>query len=64
MKSTKHKKRHELLHKHLDELVADFITHTDNLPSTTTLIEFMQWAYAQTINPTPDNSLSDEEPTP
>lgn len=47
-----HKERHELLHNHLDELIADFIKHTSKLPSKTSLIEFLEWSYEQTINPT------------
>lgn len=47
-----HKDRHIMLHRHLDELVADFITHTEKLPSKTTLFELMQWAHCQTKNPT------------
>ena len=48
----KHRKRHILLHKYLDELVADFITHTDKLPSETTLMALMEWSYQQTKEPT------------
>ena len=47
-----HKKRHEELHHSLDELLADFIAHTNRLPSKTTIMEFMEWSYQQTINPT------------
>jgi hypothetical protein len=49
-----HQKRHEELHKSLDQLIADFITHTDRLPSETTLIDFMKWSHEQTLNPTED----------
>ena len=52
MNKEKHKVRHQLLHKELDELVADFIIHNkDKLPSTTTIIELMEWSYEQTKNP-------------
>lgn len=51
MTKTEHIERHELLHKHLDELIADFITHTGGLPSKTTLMAFMHWSYQQTIEP-------------
>ena len=44
----KHRKRHILLHKYLDELVADFINHTDKLPSETPLMALMEWSYQQT----------------
>jgi hypothetical protein len=46
-----HKKRHVILHKYLDELIADFINHTHKLPSETTLIELMEWSNKQQINP-------------
>ncbi len=47
-----HLKRHKEFHKFLDEMVADFIQHGDmRLPSKTTLMEFMDWAYKQTIEP-------------
>ena len=44
----KHRKRHILLHKYLDELVADFITVTKKFPSKTNLLRFMEWSYQQT----------------
>ena len=44
----KHRKRHILLHKYLDELVADFINHTNKLPSETTLMTLMKWSFEQT----------------
>ncbi len=44
--------RHVTLHRHLDELVADFIRHTNRRPSATTLMEFMEWSYQQTRDPT------------
>lgn len=47
-----HKQRHVELHRYLDELVADFITHTDRLPSQTPLTDLMQWSYEQTQSPT------------
>ncbi len=52
MTNEEHKSRHKLLHKYLDELIADFITHTTNLPSQSTLLEFMEWSHRQTITPT------------
>jgi hypothetical protein len=36
--------RHEELHRALDELTACYINVTGNLPSTTSLFEFMAWA--------------------
>ena len=47
-----HKERHEFLHKCFDELLADFINHTQGLPSRTTLMDFMEWSHSQTIKPT------------
>lgn len=52
MNEEEHKKIHELLHKKLDELIADFIYITKKLPSNTTLMEFLKWSHEQTINPT------------
>lgn len=46
-----HKQRHVELHRALDELVADFITHTGKLPSKSTLIELMEWSHKQTQEP-------------
>jgi len=48
-----HKARHVERHQQLDELIADFIGHTDRLPSQTTLMEFMTWSHQQTLEPTP-----------
>jgi len=47
-----HKARHVALHKALDELVADWILHTDHLPSKSTVMELMEWANEQRENPT------------
>jgi len=51
----KHKQRHIELHKALDELLADFISHTGKLPSELKLKELMNWSHEQTKNPTEDN---------
>jgi len=47
-----HIQRHILLHQYLDELLADFIIHTNKLPSKTKIIELMEWSYQQTQKPT------------
>ena len=47
-----HKKVHVVLHRKLDELLADFIDQTGSLLSKTTLLEFLKWSHEQTINPT------------
>ena len=56
MTKEEHIKRHNYLHKCLDELVADFITHTKELPSLTSLIRLMEWSSSQCINPLTDES--------
>jgi hypothetical protein len=50
-----HIKRHKELHRALDELMADMITHTWMLPSRTTVMELARWASEQTENPTEDD---------
>ena len=52
MTHEEHIERHQVLHKELDELVADFITHTKGLPSQTVVLELMHWSFGQTKNPT------------
>ena len=47
-----HKQTHIFLHKCFDELLTDMIRHTDMLPSTTTVKEFIDWSHQQTISPT------------
>lgn len=48
-----HAARHVSLHKGLDELAADFITHNrDKLLSTTTVLELMKWSSDQMKEPT------------
>lgn len=50
-----HRQRHVALHRALDELVADWITQTGNLPSETSVYDLMQWSHRQTINPDDKN---------
>lgn len=47
-----HRERHKILHKYLDELVADMIMCTAKSPSKTTVMELMDWSYQQIDNPT------------
>lgn len=47
-----HRERHEVLHRALDELVADWVTHTEGLPSQNSVMELMSWSHQQTLNPT------------
>lgn len=50
-KILEHIERHKELHKMLDELCADFIRHTNRMPSSTTIMELMEWSYKQTTEP-------------
>lgn len=54
MEQEKHKKRHLELHKSLDELVADMISHTKLMPSETTVMQLIKWSYQQTLEPEGD----------
>lgn len=58
-----HRERHVLLHRSLDELLADWITHTGKTPSGDTVMEFLQWSHLQTEHPTPNpgNPISESE---
>ncbi len=47
-----HKRRHVFLHRMLDELLADWITHTGGIPSKCEMPAFLKWANEQTENPT------------
>lgn len=40
--------RHIELHKNLDELISCFVMNTDELPSQTSMMKFMEWSYRQT----------------
>ena len=51
MDPEKHKERHILLHRMLDELVADYITHTEKKPSSSTMLELMEWSAQQMRHP-------------
>ncbi len=46
-----HINRHKKLHENLDELVADFITHTKGRPSTSTIMDLIEWSFIQTEKP-------------
>lgn len=52
MDKQEHKERHVMLQKYLDEIVADFINHTEALPSQTSVLELMFWAAAEAKEPT------------
>ena len=47
-----HQQRHELLHRMLDELLADFLLHNrGKVPSKTTVWELMEWSNRQMKDP-------------
>jgi hypothetical protein len=54
MTESEHIERHKMLHKSFDELLADYIKHTSRSLSGTTLMEFMEWSYEQTVHPSED----------
>jgi hypothetical protein len=47
-----HKKKHKELHAFLDELVADWMRHTNVRLSKNTVLELMKWSNEQCSNPT------------
>lgn len=49
-----HKARHKELHRSLDELCADYVTHTGKLLSKTSVMDLIVWSNHQQYNPTPD----------
>ena len=55
MSKEEHKQRHVELHKTLDELLADFLRHTNKFPSKTPIIDLMSWSHEQTIEPTEED---------
>lgn len=61
MTEEEHKERHKEMHRYLDELLADFITHTKALPSETSIYELLKWSHSQTINPTIDPHAETKE---
>jgi hypothetical protein len=50
----RHRERHVELHKHLDELLADFLgsTNCQHLPTETPLMTLMEWSFKQSNSPT------------
>ena len=53
MTKEEHREKHKQLHHSLDELLADFITHTKALPSKTSILELVTWSSGQTKDPIP-----------
>jgi hypothetical protein len=52
MTREEHIEIHKELHRAFDELLADWISHTKELPSQHTIMELTKWAHEQTLNPT------------
>jgi len=52
MDRKEHMERHQELHIMLDELVGDWITQTNCLPSKNTVLDLMKWSNMQQIDPT------------
>jgi len=50
-----HKERHVELHKNLDELFADFITHAGGR-TTNTILDLIKWSFKQTEQPDHEQS--------
>jgi len=51
MNNEEHRQRHIELHRSLDELLADWIGNTEGLPSTSTIMELIEWSHSQTEGP-------------
>jgi len=56
MNKKEHIERHKLLHKNLDELIADYVSMTRKLLSESTIFELMEWSHEQTKNPTTERA--------
>ena len=52
MNIEEHKKRHQELHRELDELLADYISRDSSHHVTDKIIELLEWSFKQTQNPT------------
>lgn len=52
MTKIEHKEIHIKLHKALDSLVGDYITHTGERLSNSSILDLIHWSYEQTRNPT------------
>lgn len=47
-----HRVQHARLHAALDELVADWMVHTNKTPSQATIADLIRWSADQTYSPT------------
>lgn len=52
IKWLEHKNNHIELHNKLDELVADYISHSQKTLTNTSVLDLMIWSYSQVLNPT------------
>jgi hypothetical protein len=52
MTHQEHIERHKQLHRNLDELMADYIEHSEKGLDETSVMQLMKWSYQQTLNPT------------
>ena len=52
MEREKHIERHKELHKAVDELLADYITHVPSASIDDSIYTLVKWSYEQTKNPT------------
>lgn len=51
MNPIEHKQKHILMHRYLDELLADFIAHSKETPLGKPIRDLLNWSYKQTQNP-------------
>lgn len=53
MDDQEHKARHELLHEHLDELIADWISHSEGgvKPTKNPVVDLIRWSHRQSKRP-------------
>jgi hypothetical protein len=55
MTKEQHIARHVELHSKLDELVADYILHTEKTLSETTVMQLLEWSATQLTDPTEED---------
>jgi len=46
-----HIKRHKMLHRYFDELVADYVNHTNEFLAGASIMDLMEWSSKQTKCP-------------
>ena len=58
MTPEEHKARHKILHQHLDELLADYISHHPQQTQFTKMpvLQLIQWSKEQSENPTEEQN--------